>query len=196
MTTGRVAAGDTANTTLEVEPETRSSRVALWQIGAAVVAVVFVALLVLGLYLSGQGVLQQGVAPDFEFVDYLTGKTIRLSDYTGQIVVVNIWASWCEPCRDEAPILEKAWRRYRDQGVMFLGVDYLDTEREARAYIAEFDLTYPNGPDVGSQMFNAYRAQGVPETFFIDRQGRIRDVFIGPMQEPDLIQRIERLLAE
>jgi cytochrome c biogenesis protein CcmG/thiol:disulfide interchange protein DsbE len=113
----------------------------------------------------------------------------------GQVVVVNVWASWCPPCRDEAPVLEQTWREYRDRGVVFIGVDYMDTEPAALAYLAEFDITYPNGPDLGSRIAQDYKVQGVPETFFIDPQGEIAEVFVGPLSEARLKSILERLLA-
>jgi len=87
-------------------------------------------------------------------------------------------------------------RRYKDKGVIFIGVNWSDTESKARAYLAEFNVTYPNGPDLGRRIGQKYRIRGVPETFFIDKQGNIREVIIRPMTEEELISRIEMLLAE
>jgi len=112
------------------------------------------------------------------------------------VVVVNFWASWCPPCREEAAYLEATWRDYQDRGVVFIGVDYVDTEAEALAYLEEFEITYFNGPDLGTRISQAYRIQGVPETFFIDRNGLLRGVKIGPLFPPELEDRIEALLAE
>ena len=144
---------------------------------------------------ASAGQVDRGPAPDFELTTF-DGQLIRLSDQRGKVVVINFWASWCIPCRDEAPVLEATWRDYRDRGVVFIGVDYLDIEREALAYIAEFDLTYPNGPDLRTRIAQAYRIQGVPETFFVDRSGLLRGLHIGPITEAQLVSRIETLLAE
>ena len=138
--------------------------------------------------------VDRGPAPDFELTTF-DGQLIRLSDQRGKVVVINFWASWCIPCREEAPVLEATWRDYRESGVVFIGVDYLDNEREALAYIEEFDLTYPNGPDLRTRIAQAYRIQGVPETFFVDRSGMLRGVHIGPITEAQLVSRIETLLA-
>jgi cytochrome c biogenesis protein CcmG/thiol:disulfide interchange protein DsbE len=149
--------------------------------------------------------LESGSAPTFELKTY-DGQTIRLSDLRGKGVAVNFWASWCQPCREEAPLLEAAWRKYKDQGFVLIGVDYVDTESEARKYMKEFDLTYPNGPDVQTLVSQAYRITGVPETYFITKEGKLlsgKDAngkpyanWIGPINRAALEERIEKLLAQ
>lgn len=148
-----------------------------------------------GLRQKGLTQVQTGLAPDFELMTFI-GETIRLSDFRGQVVVINFWASWCLPCRAEAPLLEQTWRDYRDKGVVFIGVDYLDTEPGALAYIQEFDITYPNGPDLQTRIAQAYRIQGVPETFFVDRKGELHGVFIGPIHHDELLRRIVELIDD
>jgi cytochrome c biogenesis protein CcmG/thiol:disulfide interchange protein DsbE len=144
---------------------------------------------------SRSGPVSSGAAPDFTLTSF-SGETVLLSDLRGQVVVLNFWASWCPPCREEAAYLESTWREYEGRGVVFLGVDYVDTEKEALAYIAEFGITYFNGPDVGTRIAQAYRIRGVPETFFIDRGGIVRGVKIGPLYAPELQDKIDELLAE
>jgi cytochrome c biogenesis protein CcmG/thiol:disulfide interchange protein DsbE len=151
--------------------------------------------LALGLLNAYSAPLESGSAPDFSITTF-EGETISLSSLRGQVVVINFWASWCDPCREEAAYLETTWRKYRDQGVVFIGVDYVDTEREALAYLAEFDITYPNGPDIGTRISDQYQIQGVPETFFMAKDGTLRGNHIGPLYPPDLDERIEELLAE
>ncbi len=160
-----------------------------------VVAIVlgFVALFAASLQLSAAGQLRSGAAPDFTFTSF-DGEPFKLSDLRGKVVVLNIWASWCIPCKDEAPILENAWRTYKDRGVVILGADYIDTDQAARDFIKQFNITYPNGPDLGSNIYRLYRARGVPERFFIDQQGNVARTIIGPMGEVTLRNAIEELL--
>jgi len=134
----------------------------------------------------------------FSGYEYNDASEVKLSDLKGKVLVVNFWASWCQPCRTEAADLETAWRSYEETGqVVFLGVDYVDTEPEARAYMTDFNLSYPNGPDMGariSQIFN--RNLGVPETYVVDQQGILRFIQIGPFQSVAEIQAIiDPLLA-
>ncbi len=140
-------------------------------------------------------------APDFTltlYPGYRAGlpEQIRLSDLRGKVVVMNFWASWCVECYKEADALEAVYRKYKDRGVIFLGIDYLDTEAPALAYLKQYDVTYPNGLDVQQRIARAYRITGVPETFFIDRNGVVREVTIAPLTEAQLIAKIEALLAE
>jgi cytochrome c biogenesis protein CcmG/thiol:disulfide interchange protein DsbE len=121
--------------------------------------------------------------------------TLTLSELKGQGVVLNFWASWCKPCEEEAAALEAAWREYKDQGVVFVGVDYLDQDPAAKRYLEKFDITYPNGADLASKISKRYTIRGVPETFFIDPQGNIVGCRkIGPLGEAELRQRIEAIL--
>ncbi len=119
-------------------------------------------------------------APDFSLTLF-DGRTIRLSDFRGKVVFLNFWASWCPPCRAEARLLEQSWQRYKDQGVVFLGVDMQDTEEAARRFIQEFGITYLNGRDPKNRIAIDYGVYGIPETFFIDKEGRITYKHIGAL---------------
>lgn len=111
-------------------------------------------------------------APAFRLQTF-DGDVLDLADLAGDVVVLNFWASWCVPCADEADDLEALWRRFRDRGVRFVGVNFVDTDGPARAYLATHGVTYPNGPDLGGRISASYRVTGVPETFVVDRGGRI-----------------------
>jgi cytochrome c biogenesis protein CcmG/thiol:disulfide interchange protein DsbE len=155
-------------------------------------------LLALGLRRSQQGPVQEGDrVPNFTLTTF-EGETINLTDLQGKVVVLNFWASWCTPCEQEAADLEAAWRDYQPGGeVVFLGVDYVDTEPEAMAYLRKFEITYDNGPDLGTRISQAFRIRGVPETYIIDRENVLRYTQIGPFaSKAQIISIIEPLLNE
>jgi cytochrome c biogenesis protein CcmG, thiol:disulfide interchange protein DsbE len=157
-------------------------------------------LVIVGLMLAKrqQGPIKVGSpVPDFSLTDF-EGKSYKLSDLKGKVVLVNFWASWCKPCEQEAADLEQAWRHYQpNSDVLFLGVDWTDTEPNAKAYLAKFDITYPNGPDLGTRISQSYRTTGVPETYIIDQDGNLAYVKLSPFQSLAEIQSaIDRLLEK
>lgn len=119
-------------------------------------------------------------APSFTLTLF-DGSVLRLEDLRGKVVFLNFWASWCPPCRAEARTLEAMWRKYREQGVVFVGVNIQDKEESARAFLDEFGITYPNGLDRGARIAIEYGVWGLPETFFIDRDGRITSKHVGEL---------------
>ena len=154
-----------------------------------------IALLAWGLVQAEKTPLEEGMAPDFTLTSF-DGRTYTLSDLRGNVVIINFWASWCPPCREEAAYLERTWRKYKDKGVIFIGVDYADAEKPALAYIDEFDITYFNGPDLGTRISQSYNIKGVPETYYVAKDGTLRGNHIGPLFEPELDNRIDELLSE
>jgi cytochrome c biogenesis protein CcmG/thiol:disulfide interchange protein DsbE len=162
--------------------------------GRALAWVALMALLVvifLQLRRTQEGPIQVGqTAPRFPLTTF-DGQNYNLADLKGKVVVVNFWASWCKPCEQEAADLETAWQFYKPRGdVIFLGVDYVDTEPEAKAYLQKFNITYPNGPDLRTVASQAYRISGVPETYIIDRNGKLAYAQIGPFSSLNSIRSV------
>ena len=155
------------------------------------------ALVGFGLLRAQQGPVAVGArAPEFTLITF-EGDEVNTVDLLGKVVVINFWASWCKPCEQEALELELAYQLYKDQGVEFLGVDYVDTETEALAYLDRFDISYPNGPDLGTYISQSYRMRGVPETYIVGPDGRISVVQIGPYTSLDhIVAQIDQALGQ
>jgi cytochrome c biogenesis protein CcmG/thiol:disulfide interchange protein DsbE len=158
----------------------------------------------MGLNRAQQGTIQPGQVVDdftlplFSGYEYEGKSEVSLDDFRGKVVVINFWASWCKPCEQEAADLQRAWDAYEPTGdVIFLGVDYVDTEPEARVYLKKFGITFPNGPDLATRISQYFRIKGVPETYFIDRDGVLHYVQVGPFTSLQQIQNIiDPMLAE
>jgi peroxiredoxin len=136
-------------------------------------------------------------APGFT-LDSLAGQPITLSDLRGKVVVLNLWASWCPPCRAEMPALNAVYQKFRDQGLVVLGVNttFQDDETSARAAIRDWGVTFPIAFDRDGATSRQYRVQAMPTTFFIGRDGVIRDiVFGGPLSEALIASKIEKLMS-
>jgi cytochrome c biogenesis protein CcmG/thiol:disulfide interchange protein DsbE len=124
-----------------------------------------------------------------------SGGQVRLADLAGRPVVINFWASWCEPCRQEADVLERFAREYEPRGVAFIGVNLWDSDDKARAFLDEFGASYRNGVDAGGGAAIEFGVTGLPETYFVDRQGQLVRKFIGPITERALRAAVEELLS-
>jgi cytochrome c biogenesis protein CcmG, thiol:disulfide interchange protein DsbE len=126
-----------------------------------------------------------------------SGDQISLDALRGRVVVVNFWASWCYPaCYEEAPALARAWETYRDRGVMMVGINVQDKVDPAKKFLAQFGHTFPNAPDPAGRVAVDFGVYGVPETFFIDRRGRVRFKQVGAVTDGIFEREVEPLLAE
>jgi cytochrome c biogenesis protein CcmG, thiol:disulfide interchange protein DsbE len=123
------------------------------------------------------------------------GEMLSLSELRGRPVVLNFWASWCDPCKREAPILEGAWRAGRAQGAVVLGVDVQDLSDNAKAFIDEYGQTYPHVRDKTDDTYREYGLTGVPETFFIDRAGRVRVHWVGEINAEQVAEGLKIILT-
>ncbi|HEY7659996.1 MAG TPA: TlpA disulfide reductase family protein [Actinomycetota bacterium] len=180
------------------EPVERGAR-SRWRLVAFVLAPI---LLFTWLLASGLGKdprelpseLEGDPAPTFSLPELRGGGTIDLADLRGQVVVVNFWASWCLPCRDEHPALSAAWDRYRERGVVILGVSFEDTEEGALDYVAELGGDWPLVTDPGSRTAIEYGVFGVPETFVVAPDGTIAAKTTGAVDYEWLTSEIESAL--
>ena len=157
-------------------------RLPVWVIMLAFLVLAgFMALIGWGLSRSMRGAILNGdPVPHFTMTTF-GGESFDTASYAGKVIVVNFWASWCKPCEAEARELEEAYQYYKTDGdVVFVGLAYVDTEPNSLAYLKKFGVTYPNGPDLATRVSQMFRVTGVPETYIIDRQGRLAYTKKGP----------------
>jgi cytochrome c biogenesis protein CcmG, thiol:disulfide interchange protein DsbE len=138
-------------------------------------------------------------APDFTLERLDRDGELVLSSLRGKAVVLNVWASWCLPCKEEAPFLEQTWRKGRDRGLVVVGLDARDFRKDARRFARRFDLTFPLVYDGPGDVANSYGVTGFPETFVLDRSGNVVDAFAGAVNSEEDRERlrlaIDRALA-
>ena len=137
-------------------------------------------------------------APDFA-LDLLSGGPVTLFDLRGKVVMVNLWASWCLPCRAEMPAIENVYRAYKDRGLEVLAVNstFQDREADAAAFVQQYGLTFPVPLDRTGGVSARFQLRALPSTYFVDRRGVIRAVVIGgPMSEATIQSKLEDLLNE
>jgi cytochrome c biogenesis protein CcmG, thiol:disulfide interchange protein DsbE len=171
----------------------------LWRWLIPLAALPVLALLAYGFRVSPRDIpspLLERAAPAFALTT-LEGAPVSLAAHRGKVVVLNFWASWCYPaCYEEAPVLERNWRAYRERGVVVLGVAIQDKREAAEKFVRDFGLTFPNAPDPTGRVSVDYGVYGVPETFFVDRQGLIRVKHVSAVTDAVFRQTVDRLLAE
>jgi cytochrome c biogenesis protein CcmG/thiol:disulfide interchange protein DsbE len=162
-----------------------------------VVAVLLIgAMVVWGIYQNEQDTVNQGPAPNFSLKTY-DGQDIRLSDFKDQnVVVINFWQTNCPPCHEEAPMLVRVYEDYRDEGVIFIGVNAKDPDKLALEYLDQYNIEYINGLDIGDKIQEMYRTTGYPETFVIDRNGEIVRHYPGQPSEISLRSTIDNALEQ
>lgn len=177
----------------EQEPDLGKDKRSLSSLLWVAVPLAIVGLLAFGFLSSGPRRPQPGeTAPAFA-LDLLDGSQVALDDLRGQVVVLNFWASWCDPCRREAPDLQQVWEQYQEQDVVFLGVTFRDARGASEAFVERFGITYPNGIDERGRISQAYGVVAVPETFIIDREAKIAVVHVGEVQAETIAQDLDLL---
>ena len=163
---------------------------------AFLAALALVALLAFGFFTKGEPALEVGSeAPDATLPALAGDGEGSLADYRGQWVLVNFWASWCVPCREESPDLEAFHRRHRDEGFTVLGIDYRDVTADGLAFVREFELTYPMLRDRDGELYDDYGATGVPESYLVDPEGKVALLRRGPVDEEYLRQYVAPLVT-
>jgi len=134
-------------------------------------------------------------APDFTLMS-LDGTQVILSKLKGQVELINIWATWCPPCRAEMPAIETVYEQYRDQGFTVLAVNLQEDPRSVATFMQQYKLTFPALLDVDGAVSRTYQAYSLPSSFFVDRKGIIRAVYRGPMPRNVIAGTVEQLLGE
>lgn len=170
---------ETTTTTIEKSIERKRpgwGRIVAW-VGLLVLLVVIAMVLLR----NQQGPVAIGQKPPSFTLTTFDGQIFGPTEMAGKVVLVNFWASWCKPCEQEAPDLEAAWQYYQPRGdVLFIGIAWTDIDSASLAFIKKFNVTYPNGPDLGTSISQAYRTTGVPETYIIDKSGKLASVKLSP----------------
>ena len=165
---------------------------------AAVMRVLAViAPLAFGAIAKGEGRVEPGdQAPvaDLPVLGAAEGEFSSLADYRGRWVLANVWASWCNPCRDEAPTLERFHRRHGGENFTVLGIDSRDTTDDALAFVEEFKLSYPSLRDGSGDYAEDFGATGVPESYLIDPEGKVAAVWAGPLTDRNLREQVLPLI--
>jgi peroxiredoxin len=186
------------------ESEAERSRGALWLLMAVLAAAAL--WFVLGHDDSGAPVVRGARAPGFSLArhapgdasnDGSTGAALSLASLTGRVVLVNFWATWCEPCEREMPAMQRLYERLPHEHFELVAISIDEEPEKIDAFVERYGLTFPILVDPGKQVATAYQTMGVPESLLVDRGGRIVERYVGPREwdAPEYVARIEALLA-
>lgn len=156
---------------------------------AGVLLIGFVIMFALQMKKSSQDTLEIGAdIPDFSVTSF-SGETFQKSQLQGKVILLNFWSSWCASCDEEGAILEEVWQEVKDDGdIVFLGVNYVDTEKDSLAFLEKYGITFPNAPDMGSRISRLFMVEAVPETYIIGRDGKLVAIQIGSFQSANEIR--------
>lgn len=181
---------------VEVAGDKKDDAPRAWYLPSAFALLLVVGLLIVGLMQRGTSDAVGGrksgqAAPDFALTTF-DGRPVRLADFRGRPLVLNFWASWCAPCRTEAPVLGRVAAAKADY-VAFLGIDVRDTEDDARRFLAEYDVSYPNARDLDGTVEARYGGIGIPFTVFVAVDGTIERTWLGPIDERRLVAFVEEI---
>jgi cytochrome c biogenesis protein CcmG/thiol:disulfide interchange protein DsbE len=155
-----------------------------------------IGLLAFGLISKGSAKIEVGdPVPDRRLPMLEKPGSGEIADYRGRWVLVNLWASWCGPCRDEAPELERWWRAHRDEGATVLGINVQDNSEDAIDFLDQFRSTYPQLRSVGDERSEAFGSTGVPENFLVDPKGRLALIWRGPVDEHFLRDSVDPIVS-
>lgn len=146
---------------------------------------------------AGAGVALQEQAPDFTLKS-LEGSNLRLEEYRGDVVLINFWASWCGPCRQEMPVLDKLHHRYEDAGFAVLGVNVEGEVAPAQKIVDKTNVTFPILIDEGQSVSERYALEAMPSTVVVDRDGKVRYIHLGykPGDEAKYVEVVKALIRE
>jgi cytochrome c biogenesis protein CcmG, thiol:disulfide interchange protein DsbE len=139
---------------------------------------------------------ERPTAPDFTLERLDEDGELQLSSLRGKAVVVNFWASWCQPCKEEAPLLEQEWQQHRKRGLVVVGLDAKDFRGDGRRFAERYGLTFPLVFDGPGDTTDSYGVTGFPETFVIDREGRVVEAFIGAIDGDDEVARLRAAIDD